>query len=55
MLLALLLCYAGFVALCLSLDRHHGELLHSKPSPQRRLGLRGGGGSFGGGGASGGW
>ncbi|NNA70308.1 DUF3325 domain-containing protein [Pseudomonas gessardii] len=43
MLLALLLCYAGFVALCLSLDRHHGELLHSKPSPQRRLGLRVGG------------
>ena len=43
MLLALLLCYAGFVALCLSLDRHHGELLHSKPSPLRRLGLRVGG------------
>ena len=43
MLLALLLCYAGFVALCLSLDRHHGELLHSKPTPIRRLGLRLGG------------
>lgn len=40
MLLALLLCYAGFTALCLSTDRHHGELLHSKPSPRRRLGLR---------------
>ncbi len=40
MLLALLLCYAGFTALCLSTDRHHGELLRSKPSPQRRLGLR---------------
>ncbi|MDQ0650545.1 DUF3325 domain-containing protein [Pseudomonas cedrina] len=40
MLLALLMCYAGFVALCLSTDRHHGELLHSKPSPRRRLGLR---------------
>jgi hypothetical protein len=43
MLLALLLCYAGFSALCLSMDRHHGELLHSKPSPRRRLGLRVGG------------
>ncbi|MBE8592098.1 DUF3325 domain-containing protein [Pseudomonas sp. MAFF 301449] len=40
MLLALLMCYAGFTALCLSTDRHHGELLHSKPSPRRRLGLR---------------
>ena len=40
MLLALLMCYAGFTALCLSTDRHHGELLHSKPSPLRRLGLR---------------
>lgn len=43
MLLALLMCYAGFTALCLSTERHHGELLHSKPSPQRRLGLRVGG------------
>ncbi|NWC86116.1 DUF3325 domain-containing protein [Pseudomonas reactans] len=40
MLLALLMCYAGFTALCLSTDRHHGELLHSKPSSRRRLGLR---------------
>ena len=40
MLLALLMCYAGFTALCLSTDRHHGELLHSKPSPRRRVGLR---------------
>ena len=40
MLLALLMCYVGFTALCLSTDRHHGELLHSKPSPRRRLGLR---------------
>jgi len=40
MLLALLLCYVGFTALCLSTDRHHGELLHSKPSPNRRLALR---------------
>ncbi|KRP44667.1 Protein of unknown function [Pseudomonas libanensis] len=43
MLLALLMCYAGFTALCLSTDRHHGELLHQKPSPTRRLGLRLGG------------
>jgi hypothetical protein len=43
MLLALLMCYAGFTALCLSTDRHHGELLHSKPSATRRLGLRLGG------------
>ena len=40
MLLALLMCYAGFTTLCLSTDRHHGELLHSKPSPRRRVGLR---------------
>lgn len=40
MLLALLMCYSGFTALCLSTDRHHGELLHSKPSPSRRLSLR---------------
>ena len=40
MLLALLMCYAGFTALCLATDRHHGELLHSKPSPRRRLVLR---------------
>jgi hypothetical protein len=46
MLLALLMCYAGFTALCLSTDRHHGELLHSKPSARRRLGLRVAGGSL---------
>jgi hypothetical protein len=40
MLIALLMCYAGFTALCLATDRHHGELLRSKPSPARRLGLR---------------
>ncbi|WP_321850642.1 DUF3325 domain-containing protein [Pseudomonas paraveronii] len=44
MLLAWLMCYAGFTALCLSTDRHHGELLRSKPSPRRRLGLRVAGG-----------
>ena len=36
MLLALLLCYGGFTALCLSMDRHHVELLGRKPSAQRR-------------------
>lgn len=44
MLLAWLMCYVGFTALCLSTDRHHGELLRSKPSPRRRLGLRAVGG-----------
>ncbi|WP_166216070.1 DUF3325 domain-containing protein [Pseudomonas atagonensis] len=39
MLLALLLCYAGFTALCLSMPRHHDELLGNKPSPRRRRGL----------------
>ncbi|AGL82799.1 MULTISPECIES: DUF3325 domain-containing protein [Pseudomonas] len=43
MLLALLLCFAGFTGLCLSLDRHHGELLGHKPSALRRHGLRLGG------------
>ncbi|MFC6336598.1 DUF3325 family protein [Pseudomonas sp. CCM 7891] len=43
MLLALLLCYAGFTTLCLSTDRHHGALLHSKPSSGQRLALRLGG------------
>ncbi len=28
------------LALCLATDRHHGELLHGKPSSARRLGLR---------------
>ncbi|AZF14576.1 DUF3325 domain-containing protein [Pseudomonas sp. R3-18-08] len=46
MLLALLMCYAGFTALCLSTDRHHGELLRSKPSPLRRLGLHAAGWSL---------
>lgn len=43
MLLALLLCYAGFTGLCLSMDRHHAELLGYKPTARRRLGLRLGG------------
>lgn len=36
MLLALLLCYGGFTALCLSMDRHHAELLGRKQSVRRR-------------------
>ncbi|MCK1790682.1 DUF3325 domain-containing protein [Pseudomonas violetae] len=36
MLLALLLCYGGFTALCLSMDRHHAELLGHKPTTGRR-------------------
>ncbi|VVN86061.1 DUF3325 domain-containing protein [Pseudomonas fluorescens] len=43
MLLALLLCYGGFTALCLSMDRHHAELLGRKPSPRCRQGMRIGG------------
>ena len=40
MLLGFLLCYGGFTALCLSMDRHHGELLGRKPSARRRQGMR---------------
>lgn len=40
MFLALLLCYTGFTALCMSMDRHHGELLRRKLSTGRRVGLR---------------
>ena len=43
MLLALLLCYAGFTALCLSMPRHHDELLGHKPSAARRQALKLGG------------
>ena len=43
MLLALLLCYGGFTALCLSMDRHHAELLGGKPTARRRRLLRLGG------------
>ena len=32
MLLALLLCYAGFTALCLSMERHYSDLLGRKPA-----------------------
>ena len=41
MLLAVLLCYAGFAALCLSMDRHHSDLLGRKASAGRRQGLSG--------------
>lgn len=39
MLLACLLCYGGFTALCLSMDRHNAELLGRKASlaVRRRL------------------
>ncbi|PCR97429.1 hypothetical protein CP336_06700 [Pseudomonas fluorescens] len=40
MLLALLLCYAGFTALCLSMPRHHDELLGHKPSNRRAKSLK---------------
>ncbi|VVM72300.1 DUF3325 domain-containing protein [Pseudomonas fluorescens] len=43
MLLALLLTYAGFTALCLSMPRHHDELLGEKLSTSRRQGLKIGG------------
>ncbi|MBK5539152.1 DUF3325 domain-containing protein [Pseudomonas sp. TH05] len=46
MLLAVLLCYAGFAALCLSMDRHHSDLLGRKASAGRRQGLRLGGWSL---------
>lgn len=35
MLLATLLCYVGFTALCLSMTKHYGELLHAKLNPRR--------------------
>lgn len=43
MLLALLLCYGGFAALCLSMDRHHADLLGRKPSAKRRRHMKLGG------------
>ncbi len=39
MLLPLLLTYCGFTALCLSMPRHHDELLGHKPSARRRQGM----------------
>lgn len=46
MLLALLLCYAGFTALCLAMPRHHDELLGQRPSERRRQSLKIGGWSL---------
>lgn len=43
MLLAVLLCYAAFTALCLSMERHHSDLLGGKATARRRLCLRLGG------------
>jgi hypothetical protein len=43
MLLALMLCYGGFTALCLSMDRHHSDLLGRKPSARRRQSMKLGG------------
>lgn len=36
MLAAALLCYTAFTALCLSMERHHSDLLGHKPSLARR-------------------
>jgi hypothetical protein len=38
--LAILLCLAGFVALCLSMSRHHETLIGGRPTTGRRLALR---------------
>lgn len=43
MLVAWLLSYAGFCALCLSLDRHCQDLFGRKPTAHQRLALRLGG------------
>ena len=40
MLLACLLCYGAFTALCLSMDRHHADLLGRKLSPRLRPWLK---------------
>ncbi|MFJ4192879.1 DUF3325 domain-containing protein [Pseudomonas sp. NPDC089534] len=40
MLATFLLCYGGFTALCLSMARHHDDLLGGKPSSRRRQGLK---------------
>lgn len=43
MLLPALLCYGGFTALCLSMERHYNDLLAGKPSLRRRRVLKAGG------------
>lgn len=39
-LLAFALAYAGFLGLCLSMDRHHQDLMGRRPKPPRRHALR---------------
>lgn len=39
-ILAFALAYAGFLALCLSMDRHHQDLMGRRPKPPRRYALR---------------
>jgi hypothetical protein len=43
MIPAVLLSYAGFTALCLAMDKHHGELLRRKPTAWQRRALAGAG------------
>ncbi len=38
--LALALAYAGFVALCLAMDRHHGQVFRHRAVPWQRQALR---------------
>lgn len=40
MLLALMLCYCAFTALCLAMPRHHEDVLGRKPSARCRQGLK---------------
>jgi hypothetical protein len=40
MLIALLLCFAGFTALCLSMHRHYSDLLGHKLTTGRRMVLK---------------
>ncbi|MBD8492466.1 DUF3325 domain-containing protein [Pseudomonas syringae] len=43
MLLPALLCYGGFTALCLSMERHYSDLLAGTPSLRRRRAFKAGG------------
>ncbi|WP_263262661.1 DUF3325 domain-containing protein [Pseudomonas sp. RIT-PI-S] len=40
MLVAAMLCYAGFSALCLAMERHHLDLLGARPGAARQRALR---------------
>jgi hypothetical protein len=40
MLPGAMLCYAGFTALCLAMDRHHQDVLGGKPGRARQWSLR---------------